>query len=298
MLTALVLAGCGADPADDGGDATASGGTLVVGAIPDQDPQKLQRLYGAVVDHLARELDVEVEYRPVTDYTAAVSLFRTGDLQLVWFGGLTGVQARLQTPGAVPLVQRDIDSDFHSLFIANRTAGIGPVRGVAGLSALADRRFTYGSQSSTSGYLMPAHFLHEAGVDPQRGFAGEPGFSGSHDRTIDLVTSGTFEAGVVNEQVWTTRLAAGTIDRDRVEVVLRTPPYADYHWLLGPTALERFGPDVGERIAKAFEDLDPADVEDAQVLSLFGAERFVPTSADRYDTIEQVGRQLGLVNTG
>ena len=296
MLVLAVLAGCSSRESATSG--TAGPPTLFVGAIPDQDPQQLQRLYGLVADRLSRALGVPVVYRPVTDYTAAVSLFRTGDLQLVWFGGLTGVQARLQSPGALPLVQRDIDSSFHSLFVANRTAGLAPVVDVAGLSELAGRRFTYGSQSSTSGYLMPASFLTQAGVDPQRGFAGEPGFSGSHDKTIDLVTSGTYEAGAVNEQVWKSRVAAGTVDASRISVLYRTPAYSDYHWLLGAGAQEQFGPGFAEKVTRAFQDLDPAVPEDAEVLELFGAERFVPTSADSYREIEQVGRQLGLITGG
>ena len=268
---------------------------MTIGAIPDQDPQKLQRLYGSVADRLSALLGVPVDYKPVTDYTSAVSLFRTGDLQLVWFGGLTGVQARLQTPGAVPLVQRDIDGNFHSLFIANTSAGLQPVTDVAGLTELEGTRFTFGSQSSTSGYLMPAYFLDQAGVDPQRGFASEPGLSGSHDKTIDLVTSGSFQAGAVNEQVWETRLAAMTIDTSKVEVLFRTPPYHDYHWVLGPTAIETFGADFAERVSAALRGLDPEKPEDAQVLELFGAKRFVTTNAANYTQIEEIGRQLGLV---
>jgi phosphonate transport system substrate-binding protein len=293
LLLFLVPAACSSGPAPH--DA-AHGHTLTIGAIPDQDPQKLQRLHGSVAARLSTLLGVPVAYRPVTDYTAAVSLFRTGDLQLVWFGGLTGTQARLQTPGAQPIAQRDIDGQFHSLFIANRSAGLKPFASEAGLTALKGTRFTYGSQSSTSGYLMPAYYLSRAGVDPQQGFAGQPGLSGSHDKTIDLVTSGSFQAGAVNEQVWKTRLAAGTVDTAKVQVLFRTPPYHDYHWLLSPTAVEHFGADFPDRVRTAFTGLDASTPEDAQLLDLFGAKRFVPTEAANYAQVEQIGRQLGLVN--
>jgi phosphonate transport system substrate-binding protein len=295
MLSVVPLAACGSG--SQSASDTAAAKTLTIGAIPDQDPQKLQRLYGSVATRLSDLLGVPVTYKPVTDYTAAVSLFRTGDLQLVWFGGLTGVQARLQTPGATPLVQRDIDDSFHSLFIANRSANLRPVQDVAGLTELKGTRFTYGSQSSTSGYLMPAYFLDQAGVDPQKGFAGQPGLSGSHDKTIDLVTSGSFQAGAVNEQVWKTRLAAKTIDTTKVQVLFRTPEYHDYHWLLGPTAAQQFGQDFPAKVSKAFEGLDPKNPADHQVLELFGAQKFVPTSAANYTQIEDIGRQLGLVTS-
>ena len=97
---------------------------LRISAIPDQKPEKLNRLYPLVAGELGRQLGVKVKYVPVVDYAAAVSAFRTGDLDLVWFGGLTGVQARLQKPGAKVIAQRDIDVAFHSIFIANTKSGM------------------------------------------------------------------------------------------------------------------------------------------------------------------------------
>ena len=142
LLLLLPVAACGAAAPSDPDAPTTPGAAadapdpLVVSAIPDQDPQELQRLYGMVTDHLADELELAVEYVPVTDYQASVSLFRAGDLDLVWFGGLTGVQARLQTDGAEVIAQRDIDEAFHSVFIASSAAGVEPFEAVDGLTAL------------------------------------------------------------------------------------------------------------------------------------------------------------------
>lgn len=299
LLLLAVLAGCGANStaarSTNGAGAT-SAKTLTIGAIPDQDPEKLQRLYGSVAADLSKKLGVPVVYKPVTDYTAAVSLFRTGDLQLVWFGGLTGVQARLQTPGAKPLVQRDIDGSFHSLFIVNAATKLAPVQDVAGLAELKGKRFTFGSQSSTSGFLMPAYFLLQARVDVDKDFVGPPGYSGSHDKTIDLVQSGSYQAGAVNEQVWNERASQGKVDQAKVKVVFRTPAFHDYHWVLGPSAEKEFGAGFAQKVTQAFLSLDPANPQDAQILSLFGATKFVPTDVANYAQIEQVGRRLGLIN--
>jgi phosphonate transport system substrate-binding protein len=294
LLTATLtmLAACGGSSSDD--PVAAGSEPLQVGAIPDQDPQTLQRLYDLVADHLEAELGVPVEYIPVTDYAAAVSLLGTGDLDLVWFGGLTGVQARLQTPGAQVIAQRDIDAEFHSVFIAGTGTGLQPFDDVAGLSVLAGRRFTFGSESSTSGRLMPEHFLEQAGVG-EDDFAGPPGFSGSHDKTIDLVQAGTYEAGVLNEQVWDARVEAGTVDVSKVQVVYRTPAYHDYHWILGPQVVEANGETFVDDVREALLGLDADDPDDAAVLELFGAERFIPAQAPDYDDIESIARRLGLV---
>jgi phosphonate transport system substrate-binding protein len=297
LLALAVFAGaCGGDDPAPAGDAAPGGDeTFTIGAIPDQDPEVLQRLYGAVADHLGEELGVAVEYVPVTDYAAAVSLFRAGDLDMVWFGGLTGVQARLQVDGAEAIVQRAIDENFHSVFIANTASGIGPLQDVAGLTALAGTRFTYGSESSTSGRLMPQFFLDQAGVGPDD-FDGPAGFSGSHDTTIELVESGTFETGVLNEQVWTSRTEAGEVDLSKVDVVFRTPAYHDYHWVIRPDVAETFGDDFVAEVTAAFVDLDPADPADAEILELFGAEEFIETDNDNYGQIEEVARELELIS--
>ena len=137
---------------------------LHIGAIPDQNPERLNRLYKVLSLELSEQLNVKVRYIPVVNYSAAVTAFRTGNLDLVWFGGLTGVQARLQTEGAQVLVQRDIDAKFRSVFIANKKSSLNKLNNINGLKSLKGKRFTFGSESSTSGRLMPQYFLNKAGV--------------------------------------------------------------------------------------------------------------------------------------
>ena len=301
-LLTLVAAACGGgDGAGGAGPTTSPAATpdpdrpLKISAIPDQDPAKLTQINSAMASYLGTALARKVEYVPVTDYAAAVSLFRTGDLDVVFFGGLTGVQARLQTPGAVLLAQRDIDDAFRSVFIANTRAGVGPLADVAQLTALKGKRFTFGSESSTSGRLMPEYFLDQAGVATRSDFAGPPGFSGSHDKTIDLVQAGSYEAGALNLSVWTKRRDAGTVDLTKVTEILVTPPYHDYHWMAGPDTDKRFGAGFADKVRAALLALDHADPGHAKVLDLYGAQSFIATSAANYTEIEQIGRKLGLV---
>lgn len=268
---------------------------LRIGAIPDQNPEKLNRLYGQVAAELGRQLGVNVQYVPVTDYAAAVSAFRTGSLDLVWFGGLTGVQARLQKPGAQVIAQRDIDAQFRSVFIANSRSGLKPIQAQKQLTVLEGRRFTFGSESSTSGRLMPQWFLSQAGVQLKNFAGGAPGFSGSHDATIALVQSGAYDAGVVNEQVWKANLRSGKADRSKVFVLWRTPGYPDYHWIGQPDLDKRFGPGFTARLRGAILSWRPTNPVQKQILELFGAQQFTGAKASDYQRIEQVGRQVGKI---
>ena len=268
---------------------------LKIGAIPDQNPEMLNRLYGVLADELGSKLKVPVRYLPVSNYAAAVSAFRTGSLDLVWFGGLTGVQARLQTPGARVLAQRDIDAKFTSVFIASGASGLKPITDASQLRQLRGKRFTFGSESSTSGRLMPQYFMGRNGVKTTDLAGGRPGFSGSHDATLALVQSGAYEAGALNEQVWRSNLKAGKVNTDKVKVIWRTPPYADYHWVARPGLDKRFGKGFTNRIQQALLSLNPKQPRSALILELFGAKTFIPAQASNYDRIEAVGRQLGKI---
>jgi len=268
---------------------------LRISAIPDQNPEKLNRLYGQVAQLLGKQLGVPVQYVPVIDYAAAVSAFRTGNLDLVWFGGLTGVQARLQKPGAQLIAQRDIDAAFHTVFIANEGSGLQPITSLKGLQELKGKRFTFGSESSTSGRLMPQFFLQQAGVKLSDFAGGAPGFSGSHDATIALVQSGAYQAGAVNEQVWLANLHSGKANRARVLAIWRTPGYPDYHWIGQPNLDQRFGKGFTTKLRGAILSWRPANPEQREVLQLFGAQQFTPVDSKAYAPIERVGRQLGKI---
>lgn len=269
--------------------------TLEITAIPDQDPEDLARRYDTVSEYLSDKLGVQVTYKPVTDYSASVTAFRRGDVDAAFFGGLSGVQARLQLEGSKVLAQRDIDEMFTSVFIAPASAGIEPFTEVAGLSALKGKSLTFGSETSTSGRLMPSFFLAEAGV-PLSDLAGDPGFSGSHDATIKLVQAGSFEVGALNSQVWDDRVADGTVDPAEVVELFRTPPYNDYHWLANPDLDEKFGAGFTEALTTALLELDGDTPEEVTVLDLFSAGAFVPADESDLADIEAVGRQLKLIN--
>ncbi len=310
-LLAAAATACGSDPKEKAESATTTGsnstttkgdatptftGTLKVSAIPDQDPEKLLRTYGRFATYIETQVPgIKVEYVPVSDYQASVSSFRTGDLDLVWFGGLTGVQARNEIPGALTLAQRDIDAKFTSVFVASPDAGLDPITDVAGLKTVGGHSFTFGSESSTSGRVMPQYFLGKAGVDVNSDLKGKAGFSGSHDKTIELVTAGTFEVGALNSSVWDKAVVAGTIDRTKIVEVFRTPTFFDYHWLAQPSLDAKFGAGFTEAMKQAILDLDGSGDGEAEILELFGAKKFIPTFPENYSQIEEIGKEIGVI---
>jgi len=270
---------------DDSARSPATPTTIRVTGIPDENPTELARSYQPLVDRLSQRLGARVTYVPVTDYGAAVQALVSGTTDFAWLGGFTHVQARTMAD-VVPIVMRDIDREFHSVFIADTGAGIHGVADMRG------HTFAFGSKSSTSGHLMPRHFLLETfHIDPDHDFAGAPVFSGAHDATVKLVESGKVAAGALNEQVWKRMVAEGTVDRSKVTQVWTTPPYVDYVW----TARAAVPKQTRVAFADALRELDDSRPADRAILERMGAHRYVSASPHDFDAIEAVARRIGLL---
>ncbi len=256
-----------------------------VSGIPDENPTELMRKYQPLVEHLQKHLGVKVVYVPVIDYGAAVSALGAGKVDFAWLGGFTFVQAKVMA-GAKPVVMRDIDREFQSVFIANTASGINKPEDLRG------KGFAFGSKSSTSGHLFPRHFLstiHK--IDADKDFAGAPIYSGAHDATVKMVESGKVPAGALNIEVWNRMVAGDKFDKNKVKVIWTTPPFVDYVW----AARKDLPPATVQKFANAFLSLNAAKPEEKAVLELQGAKKFVPAKVEDFDVIEQVGRSTGLL---
>jgi phosphonate transport system substrate-binding protein len=282
-LLALLAAACTSDVR--GGDAT-----IRFTAIPGENTTEMIEKFGAVADYLSAELGVPFEYVHVADYGASVEAFKNGDVHLSWFGGLTGVRARAAVPGARAIAQGKIDPKYKSYFIANADSGLEASESFP--EGLNKHSFTFGSDSSTSGRLMPEYFIRKAtGKTPAEYFGSEMNFSGSHDQTWQLVQSGSFDAGVLSYKTYETRVKEGKIDPEVCRIIWITPPYPDYSWNSHPALDIRYGKGFTDRVQKTLTKMgDPV---------LLGAmmreEGLIDASNEEFKPLEDLARQLGLV---
>ncbi len=265
---------------------------LKIGAIPDQNQEILDRRFNLFSAVLRKELGVKVKYVPVFNYVAAVSGFKTKDLDLVWFGGLSGVQARIETPNSFVLAQRDIDKEFKSVFIVNKKLKIDSANNINDLKKLKNLRFTFGSENSTSGRLMPQHFLNLADIKITDFKNKRASFSGSHDATIALVNSGSFDAGALNKQIWDRNVRTNSKRIKNLELFWVTPSYADYHWLVQGNLDEFYRKGFTDELKSIILNLDIKDSEHKKILEMFGARKFIQANEAQYKDIEIIARKL------
>ena len=264
--------------------------TFVFTAIPAQDETRLVERFTRVAEYLQKKLGVPVKYLPVKSYPAAVTAFTNNQVQLAWFGGFTGVQARARVPGSEAIAQGAEDVKFKSYIIANTKTGLKKSADFP--KAIKGKTFTFGSRSSTSGRLMPEFFIRKefAGMSPEEVFS-RVGFSGDHSRTIQLVQSGAYETGVLDFTVWGLENKAGKVDPKKVIVIWESPTFPDYQWTVRGDVDKTFGPGFKKKLQDALIAID-----DPKILEQFARSKFIPAKNSDYAPIEQVGKATKLLN--
>jgi len=263
--------------------------SFVFTAIPDQDESQLRERFDKVAVYLSEKLGVDVKYIPVKSYAAAVTAFRNDQVQLAWFGGLSGVRARNLVEDSEAIAQGFEDQSFETYFISHNSTGLKESADFP--KEMAGKTFTFGSKGSTSGRLMPEyHIRQQFGKAPQDIF-NKVGFSGNHSKTIALVQSGAYEVGAVNFQVWKKDLAAGKIDTNKVSIIWTTPTYPDYQWTIRGDVDQRWSAGFKQRVTEAL-----LGMKDKDLLASFPRSSFIPASNSDYDPILKVGKEIKLID--
>jgi phosphonate transport system substrate-binding protein len=258
-------------------------------AIPDQNTTLLEKKFKPIAAYLSTKLSIPVEYVSANDYTASVEMFRNADIQLAWFGGLTGVQARHFVPGARAIAQGAEDRHYKSYFIANAATGLTPSGAFP--EAIGDLSFVFGSAASTSGRLMPEFFIREhTGKDLDTFFVQPYAFSGAHDKTAKMVESGQVQAGVLSYKTYEALVAKGKIDPEIARVIWETPSYADYNFTAHPILDTTFGDGFTVQLQTALITMTEPSLLDA-----FPRSALIPANNGDFARIETVALQLDML---
>ncbi|MDJ0520931.1 MAG: phosphate/phosphite/phosphonate ABC transporter substrate-binding protein [Planctomycetota bacterium] len=239
---------------------------LRCGVLPGRPPEELKRRFLPLLAHMSKRAGVRCELVIPADYGELVSLYRRGEVDLAWFGALTFLQAQRHRE-AVPLVMRDVDAEFTTVFI------VRPEHVDSNLAAMQGLRFGFGNRLSTSGHLMARHHLsrvHDI-EDPETYFDGAHHHQ-THDETAQHVRDGRIDVGAINALELEAMYRSGVLSPDEVMVLERSHPYVAYLWVAHadvPTALRSL-------LREALLELDPIDDEHKELLEAQQCRGFLP----------------------
>ncbi len=263
--------------------------TFTFTAIPDQDETKLKERFSLLADYLSKELNLDVKFVPVKSYSASIAAFRNNQVQLAWFGGLSGVRARIVVPGSVAIAQGVEDPNFHSFLIAHNSTGLEKSENIP--AGIQGKTFTFGSKGSTSGRLMPEYFITEQFKKSPNDIFKKVGFSGNHSKTIALVQSGAYELGAVNYKVWKKELEAGKIDLSKVKIIYQTPGYPDYNFTARGDLDKQFGEGFTKKLQAAI-----LNIKDEKILNAFPRSGFIKATNEDFAPVLNTAKKIGLID--
>lgn len=234
----------------------------------------------ALQTYLSDSLGVPVKLIVPKDYNATLEGLGNGAFDFAILGAVGYVKAH-EKFGVVPLVQRDIDKQFHSIFITQSSSSINSIGDLKG------KRFAFGDIVSTSGHVMPYRAMVEAGIDPGKDLQWSR-FTGSHAATVQAVAAGVADAGSVDETVFKSLVAGGKVDGSKLRVFYTTPPFVDYVWV----ARKDVDGATQKKFTEAFLHLSPG--RDDKVLSILRGKSFAAVSDAEYGPIHDYVKKLSL----
>ncbi|HEV2708137.1 MAG TPA: putative selenate ABC transporter substrate-binding protein [Pyrinomonadaceae bacterium] len=278
IALALSLSSC----SGHGSDGARAPRALRVSMIPTTDPGKVIRESQPLVAYLEKETGAKIELTVPTSYVAVVEAIANEQVDIAYLGGFTYVQASKRA-GVLPLVQRERDRNFHSLFITQHDSGINS------LADLKGRTFAFGDVNSTSGHLMPEYYMREAQVDPE--VISGALYTGGHDATALAVANRKVDAGALDETVYQKMLTEGKINASQVRVFHTTPPFFDYIWV-ARKGLDR---KLADSFTAAFLKLDANDPSHKHILDLLTATKYLKAEDRDYDKLRQAAKDSGLL---
>lgn len=272
----MVVCGC----VDDRQPPTA----IAIGVLPDQSQANLSTRYEPLVDYLQAVTGLDISLSIPSSYEELVDDFAAGRVQLAHFGGLTFVQAE-QRSGARPLVMRDVDLRFTSCYLVPASDSR------RSLAEFAGEEFSFGPGLSTSGHLMPRHFLANQDIVPEAFFASVRHSSG-HDQTAGLVSDGTVAIGVANCDIVRSMFADGRLRANELRILQTTPPYVDYVWAVQ----QSLDASLTNLLRDAFLALDPADPAHRTILSANSATGYLPAGAGDFEDVRAAAQAADLID--
>jgi ABC-type phosphate/phosphonate transport system substrate-binding protein len=243
-----------------------------------------------------REVGPAIDYILFSNYDRQVQALLARQIDIAWNTNLAWIKVHRATGGACrALAMRDVDIRFTTVLVARTDSGIATLADVRG------KRLALGSADSGQAAILPRHFLHQAGVEPDRDCrvlrfdldVGKHGDTGTSElEVLRALREGRADVGALGEATWAHQLAEGRIDAGQLRPIWTSPGYCHCNF----TALADLPEDVGRRWTDALVAMDYGDPRWRGLMDLEGLKRWV--RADEailegyrvlFDAVEQQG---------
>lgn len=286
LVCGLLVVGAGCGPKDT--DAGAQGGTapqrLVIGFVPSADAEKIPTTVAPLAEHLAQDLDLDVEHFTSTNYVGLIEAMGSGKVDVGFLPSFGYVLANSVNGAQVILKsQRNGEHSYRAQFVVRADDGYTSITDLQG------KRVAFVDPSSASGYLFPAAHLKQLGFDPDSFFR-DVSFAGGHDNALLSLYNGTVDLAVTFEDART------RIQQEYPDVMDKLTVIGYTEAIPNDTVSVRPGLDnqLVERIRQALVDFSRTEQGQQTLRALYQIDGFVPAADSDYDVIRETARLMDL----
>lgn len=297
LILAVLLAACAGEPALSVGlsdnllppdTATVSDqaeGMWVFGFDQRLEPKEDVRINASLLKWMEGETGLSFRLRPPRAAGDVADQLCSGEIDFAIAGTVSYLQAN-ERCGA-RMLARGVNTEgvdtYRAAIIVGDDASIEDVGDLRG------RFVAFGAPNSTQGYLIPRLMLERAGLSLRD--LGAYIFTTSHADTARAVTSGSFDAGGIQDT-----LALELAGRDLVKILELSEPYPSSGVVVAPDVPA----EIAEMVREVLLELDPTGADAAVLYHWTRSEMpggFVRAEDVDYDSLRTIAREAGLLES-
>jgi len=181
------------------------------------DREKNDATYRPLAQYLAVKLNRPVELRTVDSWEGLAKSLANGETDLALMGPWGYVLANHQAGAQViSTILYDGKPEYFAIMITHPNSGIEKPADLKG------RTFAFGDKGSTSGYLIPLHYLMTQGITPESYFSKV--VHTSHQAIETQVTQGVLDAGADYNRNRNAMIEQGLIKPELSKIIWTSDP--------------------------------------------------------------------------
>lgn len=289
LAVVLLVSACGTGgPATTDAKGCPGDGTVRMGVQPFLAATKLTAAYDELGKALSTALGCTVTVAVTTDYAAETEAMRAGQLEIAEFPPFGYVLAK----DRAKLVPIATFGDAQGR-VSTATAGIAVLADspVTDLKGLAGHTVGFTAPTATSGHLLPAYGLHQAGVDPNTGI--NPVYLGTHTAVYQALVNGRVDAAELASTQIAAATAAKIYDPAKIRLLWHSEPSPSDPLVVRGDLPQAFQ----QRLRDAVLGLDFATFTPSTrdfFANTVMAQRYVPADDSTYSSVRDVVTALKL----
>jgi phosphonate transport system substrate-binding protein len=258
-------------------------GELRIAVAPVISPEETLVLYRDLVDYVAKQVSLEGVMLQRLSYSETNTLIRQRLCDVAFVCTYAYVQGKKDFGMELMVVPSVMGkTEYHSQFIVSTGSD------ATSLLDLKNLRFASADPLSNTGWLYPAYFLYNEGIDHDNFFS-EVMYTGGHDRAIMAVANGVADGAAVDSLVLDQLLISKPGLESKVRVIHTSVAYGMPPVVVHPA----IDPTLRAQLREALLTMHESP-EGAAALALLQIDRFLPPDPTKYELVEKM---MGVVES-